>query len=134
MTLWSPDLAKSHEKGKPLYLHDQSLYGHQIRQDGKLPWWALIYILTWPFDLARPRDKLKALYLYYHNTSDFGKVVIYDEELPLKKYYMILQSYDFVRSGNVLNTLYLHLHSTNDHQTWESGDYKMWGASTHKFK
>ena len=60
--------------------------------------------------------------------------MIYDEKLPLKKYYMILQSYDFVRSGNVLNTLYLHLHSTNDHQTWESGDYKISGASTHKFK
>ena len=40
LTLWS----------RVLYLHYQSVYGHQTWQDDTLPWWATTYKSTWPFD------------------------------------------------------------------------------------
>ena len=38
------------KKLKSLYLHYQSAYGHHTWQDGNLPWWALAYKVTWPFN------------------------------------------------------------------------------------
>ena len=32
------------------HLYYQSAYGHQVLQDGNLPWWALAHKVTWSFD------------------------------------------------------------------------------------
>ena len=56
INLWSRGLARSCDKGKPLYL-----YYHSGWQDGNLPWQAPTHKITW-----RSRDKLKLLYLHYH--------------------------------------------------------------------
>ena len=49
MALGSRDLANSCDKIKPLYFHYQSAYGYQTWQDGKLPWWARVFKVTFPF-------------------------------------------------------------------------------------
>ena len=42
--------ARSRDKLKALYLHYQSVYGHQTRQDGNLSWWAPVHKITWPLN------------------------------------------------------------------------------------
>ena len=44
---WS---CKVTDKRKSLYLPCQSAYGHQTWQDNNVPWLALFYNVTWPFD------------------------------------------------------------------------------------
>ena len=45
VTLWSRNLAVSSDKLKPLYLHYNSAYGHQIWKNGDLLWGALSHKL-----------------------------------------------------------------------------------------
>ena len=38
------------DKFYTLYLHYESVLGHQTGQYGKLPWWVPFHKVTWPFD------------------------------------------------------------------------------------
>ena len=91
--IWSGGLVRSRDKLKPLYLHYHSAFVHQSWQDGDLPWRNATHKVSWPYNAtwslgplyhvpwyiiyhymyhyilyyARSCDKLKLLYLYYHN-------------------------------------------------------------------
>ena len=84
MTLWSPDLSRSHEKVKPLYLHYWSSCSYQTWWDDNLPWWARTHKVTWMtlrlHGLVRSCDSLRSLYIYHH--SAYGHQTCQACDLP----------------------------------------------------
>ena len=57
MTLWCCVFARSRDKLKPSFLHYHNAYGHQIWQDGDLPWGAPIHkvndhLIMWFFKIT----------------------------------------------------------------------------------
>ena len=89
-TLWSRGLVRSRVKIRPLYFHNQSVYGYQTWQNGNLPWWARAYKLTLPFDHVILWDQV-INYSYHIFTTTvpmptkLGKRVTYiDGFLPMK--------------------------------------------------
>ena len=52
-TLWSRNVARSHDKLKLLYLHYQNVLGHKTRQDG-----AFYHKVTWPYNHGILQDHL----------------------------------------------------------------------------
>ena len=84
---------------------------HQNWQDGHLPSVAANHKITRPFGHVVLHDKLKPLYLHYHNA--YGHQI----------WQVITWSCWITRQSNILIYLmHLYYHNTYDYQTWKGGD------------
>ena len=83
---------ETRHKLKTLYLHYQSVYGHQTRQDCNLPWWVLAHTITWHFDHVFLEDHVtnQNHYIFLFKVlmaAKVGRIVTYLERLlPIMSY------------------------------------------------
>ena len=84
MTLWSRDLARSHDKLKSSYLYYHDAYGYKTWQDVDLLWTVSTHKVSWPYNHILQDYMTGENHIATTTVSvatKFGRVKMYNEEL-----------------------------------------------------
>ena len=112
-----------------MYLYYHSSYGHQTRQDDKLPWLASAHKVTWPSDYMDLRDQVKKSNHYIFTiivsmTTKLARMATYlDGLLPIKSHHLWSH---IKRSHGKLKFVHLHYHDVYGQQTGQDGKLSWW--------